>query len=104
MDGAVVVADLTSAYAPEPFPGLMVEREWTEPGFELEHDARLIRHSYRMRIDLDAVAEEPAWPDGIEVRAFRAGDEQLFYDVHEETFADHWEHERAPRGSTRASG
>jgi ribosomal protein S18 acetylase RimI-like enzyme len=162
MEDAAAVAELTSAAAPEPFPVHWVEREWTEPGFDLEQDARLtegayaavwdgrsgkawldfqgapgpelvkwaeerarekglvrglghawsenaqvkatleragyrlIRHSYRMRIDLEGVKEQPAWPDGVEVRTYRAGDEQLFYDVHEETFADHWEHERSP--------
>lgn len=162
MADAVAVAELTSAAAPEPFPVHWVEREWTEPGFDLAADARLtdgayaavwdgragkawldfqgapgpglvewaeararekglvrglghawsenaavkdaleragyrlIRHSYRMRIELDGVEEEPVWPIGVEVRTFRPGDERLFYEVHEETFADHWEHERSP--------
>lgn len=162
MEDAPAVAELTSAAAPEPFPVHWVEREWTEPGFDLEHDARLtedayaavwdgragkawldfqgapgpelvawaekrarekglvrglghawsenahvkaaleqagyrlIRHSYRMRIDLGGLEERPTWPDGVEVRTYRAGDERLFYDVHEEAFADHWEHERSP--------
>lgn len=162
MEDAAAVAELTSANSPEPFSVTFVEREWTEPGFDLEHDARLlegayaavwdgrggkawldfqgpppdelfawaegrareksllralggtwdknaevkgaferagyelIRHSYRMKIDLDGLTEKPSWPEGIEVRAFRPGDEQLFYDVHQETFEDHWEHERTP--------
>ena len=53
----------------------------------------LIRHSYRMHIDLDRVPDEPVWPDGVSVRPFRPGDEQRFYEVHQESFADHWGHE-----------
>lgn len=156
---AALVAELTTRWSPEPFPVEMVEREWTEPGFDPEQDVRiadgayaavwdgrngkawldlqgpppnelfawaeararekglgralggtwdrnaevkaayerhgyeLIRHSYRMRIDLAELVEEPAWPEGVSVRPFRTGDERLFYDVHQETFEDHWEHE-----------
>jgi len=54
---------------------------------------RLVRHSWRMRIRLDDVTEEPVWPDGVTVRPFRPGDERVFYDVQQEAFADHWEHD-----------
>ena len=50
-----------------------------------------VRGSYRMTIDLDAPTPEPAWPDGVEARAFRPGDEHVFYDLHQETFRDSWE-------------
>ena len=159
LQDALVVSELTSRYSPEPFPVEMVEREWTEPNFQLADDARLldgayasvwddrggrawldfqgpppdelfdwaearaiakglplvrggtwdqnaavksafetrgyelIRHSYRMHIELDRVPQEPVWPDGLTVRPFRAGDEQRFYKVHQESFADHWGHE-----------
>jgi len=159
LEDAAAVAKLTTRYSPEPFPVEMVEREWTEPGFDLQRDARLadgtyaavwddhsgtawldfqgtpsdelfawaeerarekglsrarggtwdrnanvkeaferrgfglIRHSYRMHIDLADVDEEPVWPEGLEVRSFRPGDEQLFYEVHQEAFEDHWAHE-----------
>ena len=39
-----------------------------------EHDFRLVRHSYRMEIDLNEGLDEPDWPDGIELRTSRAGD------------------------------
>jgi len=52
-----------------------------------------IRHSWRMRIDLADVVEEPVWPEGVTVRTFQPGDERTFYDVHQESFADHWEHD-----------
>lgn len=54
-------------------------------GFEL------IRHSFRMAIELDEDAAEPVWPDRVRVRAFREGDERTFYDLQHETFADTWE-------------
>jgi ribosomal protein S18 acetylase RimI-like enzyme len=158
-DAPAVVA-LVQRDAPEPFDSVWLEREWSEPGFSLEADARLtdeayvsvwdghgkawldlqgepdadlltwaetrarekglmralaggwaghhsikavleragyrlVRHSWRMRVSLDDVAEQPVWPEGITVRPFRSGDERTFYDVHQETFEDHWEHEQA---------
>ncbi len=50
-----------------------------------------VRHSHRMAIDLADPTPDPVWPDGIEVRAFRPGDERTFYDAQQETFADSWE-------------
>ena len=50
-----------------------------------------VRRSHRMTIDLEAPTPEPVWPDGVEARAFRPGDEQLFYELHQETFRDSWE-------------
>jgi ribosomal protein S18 acetylase RimI-like enzyme len=52
---------------------------------------RLVRHSHRMEIDLDAPIPEPVWPEGTEVRTFRSGDERIFYDLFSESFADTWE-------------
>jgi hypothetical protein len=51
--------------------------------------------SVRMRADLDREPPAPAWPEGIEARPFRAGDERAVYDVHRETFADMTEPMRA---------
>ena len=39
-------------------------------------DFRLVRHSHRMTIELDAATAAPVWPEGIEVRTFRDGDER----------------------------
>jgi mycothiol synthase len=50
----------------------------------------LVRHSYRMRIDLDGTPEEPDWPDGFSVRTMRAGEERQFYDAQMASFADTW--------------
>lgn len=156
-EDAPAVTALIDRDSPEPFDQVWLEREWTEPGFDLAADARLtgdayacvwdgrgkawlelygdptpellawaesrarekgltralaggwadhrsakalleqagynqIRHSWRMRVTLSDVTERPGWPEGVTVRRFRPGDERLFYDVHQETFADHWEH------------
>lgn len=56
----------------------------------------LVRHSYRMQIALDQALEPPSWPEGIEVRTLRVGDEQAVYEAHQETFEDSWEHVREP--------
>lgn len=50
----------------------------------------LVRHSYRMRIDLEGVPQEPDWPDGFSVRTMRAGEERQFYDAQMASFADTW--------------
>jgi len=69
--------------------------ELVKRAFELAGYA-LIRHTWRMLIELADVREESTWPKGIAVRTFRPGDEQTFYDLHQETFADHWEFEANP--------
>jgi mycothiol synthase len=55
---------------------------------------RLIRHSYRMRIDFDREVPRPEWPDGVRVRPVSDVDLRAVYETHQETFADSWEHER----------
>ena len=62
----------------------------------LDHGFSLVRHSYRMAIDLDGERPEPRWPDGIAVRSFREGDGHAVYEAHMETFEDSWEHTRQP--------
>ena len=50
----------------------------------------LVRHSYRMRVDLDGTPEAPEWPDGFTVRTMREGEEQRFYEAQMASFADTW--------------
>lgn len=52
---------------------------------------RLVRHSHRMVIDLSAETPAAVWPEGIDIRTFRSGDERVFYETHQETFQDSWE-------------
>jgi mycothiol synthase len=55
---------------------------------------RLIRHSYRMRIDFEGEPPEPEWPDGAQPRTVRDEDMEAVYETHQETFEDSWEHAR----------
>jgi mycothiol synthase len=57
----------------------------------------LMRHSFRMEVDLAAETPEPEWPGGITVRSFERGcDERVVYAVQNEGFADMWEYEPDP--------
>jgi mycothiol synthase len=76
-------------------------------GFVTEKDAglrrvyedfgyQLIRHSYRMEIELTEVATDPEPPESVVVRAMREGEEEQIYEVHEQSFEDAWMHTREP--------
>jgi mycothiol synthase len=52
----------------------------------------LVRHFYRMLIDLEAPPPQPEWPDGFTVAAFQPGEEGILHAVTEEAFAEHWGH------------
>lgn len=52
---------------------------------------RLVRHAHRMEIDLGDEIPAAAWPEGIELRTYRPGDERTFYDTYKESFEDSWE-------------
>jgi mycothiol synthase len=53
---------------------------------------RLYRHAYRMAIDLDRELPQPAFPEGLDVRTFRSGEERAVFDVVNEAFEDSWDH------------
>lgn len=57
---------------------------------------RLIRHFYRMRIELDRDPPEPSWPDGLTVRQATPADARAAYEAHQDSFEDHWEYSRMP--------
>ena len=57
---------------------------YRDAGFEV------IRHSFQMRIELDACPAEPVFPTGIEVRPMREGEEERIHAAHMETFAELW--------------
>jgi ribosomal protein S18 acetylase RimI-like enzyme len=57
----------------------------------LAHGYRPIRHSFRMRIDLDSAPPEPVWPEGIRVATFEPGDERAVHAADAEAFEDHWD-------------
>jgi mycothiol synthase len=58
---------------------------------------RVIRHSFRMEIELATRPSPPEWPDGITLRAFRPGeDDAAVYEANQDSFADHWGFMRDP--------
>lgn len=57
---------------------------------------RVMRHGFRMRIDLADDLPQPAWPEGFSVRPYRDGDAPAFYRAHQESFADTWEFASEP--------
>jgi mycothiol synthase len=59
--------------------------EVTKRGFNL------IRHFFRMEIDLARSPEEPVWPEGVVVRTFQPGEERAVYDAIIDAFTDHWD-------------
>lgn len=63
----------------------------------LEHSGyRLIRHSFRMRIDFSGAPPEPEWPEDVTVRNPTDSDMTTVYETHQESFEDSWEHARDP--------
>lgn len=51
----------------------------------------LVRHFWRMQIDMDEAPPAPQWPDGIRVRAFAPGqDECATFEAFQEAFQDNW--------------
>lgn len=66
-----------------------LRRSYEEAGYEV------IRHSYRMEIELDLSAD-PGPPEGVVIRAMREGEEEQIYEVHEQSFEDAWMHRREP--------
>lgn len=51
----------------------------------------LVRHFFTMEIDLADEPPAPEWPEGIDVRTYRPGDEHALYDADMEAFEDHWD-------------
>jgi mycothiol synthase len=54
------------------------------------HGLAPVRHFFRMLVDLDAPPQQPAWPEGLELRAVGDGDLEDIFVADEEAFQDHW--------------
>ncbi len=53
----------------------------------------LVRHSWRMEIEMNEPPSVSAWPEGISIRPFvRGQDERTVFNTDEEAFHDHWGH------------
>jgi mycothiol synthase len=85
--------------APEPIvlrPFVQSAAESVKSMFEREGFA-IVRHSFRMEVDLEAEPPAPGWPGGVVVRTFKPGrDERLVFDVQNQGFADAWEYTPDP--------
>jgi mycothiol synthase len=57
---------------------------------------RVVRHSFRMRVELPPEHQAPAWPDGVTVRHMRPGEEERVHATHMDAFADHWDFHHTP--------
>ncbi len=58
----------------------------------LEQGYQLVRHIWRMAIELPEQPSASQWPVGIDVRTMAPGMERAVYEADEETFKDHWGH------------
>lgn len=66
-------------------------------GVYLGRGFEVVRHSFRMQIELDEEPPPSGWPEGIEVRTFDPEhDERAVYDAQNEGFADAWEYYPSP--------
>jgi mycothiol synthase len=61
-----------------------------------DRGSRVIRHFYRMRIELDREPSEPHWLEGVTLRTATPDDAETVYAAHQESFEDHWEHTQMP--------
>jgi len=57
---------------------------------------KIIRHSYRMEVDLKDLPEDLGLPEGVAIRTMRDGEVEQVYEVHEQSFEDAWMHTREP--------
>jgi ribosomal protein S18 acetylase RimI-like enzyme len=61
------------------------------------HGYARVRHFWRMTIELDGPPPPAIWPEGLELRPFRRGqDERATHQAAEEAFLDHWGGDEEP--------
>lgn len=68
----------------------VLRRVYEERGYEV------VRHSYRMEVDLKDLPAASAPPERVIIRPIRDGEEEQVYEVHEKSFEDAWMHTREP--------
>lgn len=76
--------------------GALKKDERTRELFEL-HGYKVVRHFWRMVIEMDQLPPEPVWPAGISVRSFDPeSDLEATVRSVRDTFKDHWGHVDSP--------
>ncbi len=89
-DGARVVVHSDSANTFEPGLNLLKSRGMT-----------YVRSFYQMKIDLENEPPQPQWPDGITIRQFQPGQDELaMLQVREDSFQDSWGFIKQPMEET----
>jgi mycothiol synthase len=53
---------------------------------------RLVRHFYRMAIELGDEPPEPQWPEGIHIEPFDERQAEALHEAIEDAWQDHWDH------------
>lgn len=83
--------------ATAPVPGGAALQQWVPVAnaaaraLLTSHGFRPVRRFWRMRIELNAPPEPPAWPQGITMRTFVPGaDEAATHEAVQDAFHDHW--------------
>ncbi|MBC8171920.1 MAG: GNAT family N-acetyltransferase [Anaerolineae bacterium] len=57
----------------------------------------LIRHAFRMKVDLEKPTSQPVWPEGITLRTFREGeDKRPVLEAIRDAWRDHWGYVESP--------
>jgi len=78
--------------------GYLTEKDTTLRRLYDELGYRVVRHSYRMEVELTGDVPEPGAPDSVVLRTMREGEEKEAYEVHQESFEDAWMFAREPYG------
>jgi mycothiol synthase len=68
----------------------VLRRVYEKRGYEV------IRHSYRMEVELQDLPAASPPPERVVLRPMRNGEEEQVYEVHEQSFEDAWMHTREP--------
>lgn len=90
-------------HVPEAAPGVRVvlvapRSDKDRAGHHLleTHGFELVRHFWRMAIELNDAPAQAQWPAHIQVRTFTPDMERAVYEADEESFKDHWGHMPLP--------
>jgi mycothiol synthase len=76
--------------------GFVTEKDEVLRSVYEERGYEVIRHSYRMEIELKDLPAAVSPPEGVVIRPMREGEEEQVYEVHEQSFEDAWMHTREP--------
>lgn len=76
--------------------GFVTEKDEVLRSVYEERGYEVIRHSYRMEVDLQDLPAASPQPEGVVIRPMREDEEEQVYEVHEQSFEDAWMHTREP--------